>query len=120
MKLLLLAGLAGIALVVVLFFVLARGGGVVVDCSTFEVRPGEWQRADFARRQDIVAGLQECRTLHGRPAADVEALLGPPDRRTADALTYAMPYENDRQFLRVHLAGGRVERLFVETPPQQA
>ena len=120
MKWLLLAGLVGIVLVVVAFFVVAgalSGGGDSVDCSTFSVEPGDWQAADFAGRQDIVAGLQECRTLHGRTAAEVEALLGPADRRGSDALTYRMPYENDQQFLRVFLAGGRVERLFVETPP---
>jgi len=120
-------GVAGMVFVTIAFFVVAGsliGGSDDVECATFRVEPGEWQRADFARRSDITRGIGQCELLDGRSKADVERLLGPPDRRAADAsgteaYTYEMPYDDgsDKQFYRVYFEGGRVSRTFTETPP---
>lgn len=109
----------GFAVVVVAFVVLVgvklAGGGSDTDCDGFRVAPGDWQAASFDRRQDLVTGMNDCGTLDGASAADVQALLGPPSSATPQVLRYDMPIEDSGRtpVLQVELRDGEVQRLFV-------
>ncbi|MDO8187589.1 hypothetical protein Q5424_14640 [Conexibacter sp. JD483] len=71
-----------LVVVVVVLVVRADDG---VDCSGFAFDAGAWQRAradrggDPERAREIATGIAECGLVDGRTAAEVSALLGPPN-----------------------------------------
>lgn len=102
-----------VALFAIVVVVMASSGGEETDCDTFRVQPGDWQSASSDRRLDLADGIGDCDTLDGASVADVERLLGPPSRRDAGALVYAIP-ETD-SFLSVRLLNDRVDDTVVES-----
>jgi hypothetical protein len=72
-----------VAAAVAVVLVVRAGDGV--DCSSFRFDADAWQQAraerggDADRAREIAAGIAECGVVDGRPAAEVGALLGPPD-----------------------------------------
>jgi hypothetical protein len=52
--------------------------------------PEEWSRGDFGLRGEMARDLIASRVLNGKTHAEVEALLGPPDRTRTNELIYTV------------------------------
>ncbi len=111
MRLLLAFGAAVLVLLVVFFVALrAVGGGDSVDCSGFRLTPGRWQSTKPDDRSEMQIKISTCRALQGKPAEEVQALLGPPDA-TASSAIEVLSYRfgpADVRYMQVRLRDGKV------------
>jgi hypothetical protein len=113
-RLLLALGAAVLVLFVVFFVALkALGGGDDVDCSGFRLKPGQWQSTRPDDRSELQIKISMCRALQGRPAGEVQALLGPPSGTRSSAVE-VLSYRfgpRDVRYMEVRLRGGRVYEI---------
>jgi hypothetical protein len=123
---LLLAFGAAVLVLLVVFLVALRaiGGGDDIDCSGFRLKPGQWQSTKPDDRSGLQLKISMCRALQGRPASEVQGLLGPPDATTAGA-TEVLSYRfgpTDVRSMQVRLRGGKVVEVgrVTESGPQPA
>ena len=111
MRLLLAFGGAVLVLLVVFFVAIrAVGGGDGVDCSGFRLTPGRWQSTKPDDRSELQIKISMCRALQGKPAGEVQALLGPPDG-TASSGVEVLSYRfgpTDVRYMQVRLRDGKV------------
>jgi hypothetical protein len=103
---------AAVAVLLVVFVVALRaiGGSEPVDCSGFRLRPGQWQSTRTDARSALQVRIAACRALQDKPAAEVQALLGPPDATRSGAvetLSYRFGPQDVRS-MEVRLRDGRV------------
>jgi hypothetical protein len=109
----LLAAFGAAVLVLLVVFVVALkaiGGTDDVDCSGFHLTPGRWQSTRPDDRSDLQIKISTCRALQGKPAGEVQSLLGPPDATRSGAievLSYRFAPKDVRS-MEVRLREGRV------------
>ena len=125
MRLLLAFGAAVLVLLVVFLVALkALGGGDDVDCSGFRLKPGQWQSTKPDDRSELQIKISMCRALQGKPAGEVQALLGPPDD-TASSASEVLSYRfgpTDVRSMQVRLRAGKVVEVgrVTKSGPQPA
>ena len=110
MRLLLAFGAAVLVLLTVFFVAIRAVGGDGVDCSGFRLTPGRWQSTKPDDRSELQIKISMCRALQGKPAGEVQALLGPPDATRSGAvevLSYRFAPDDVRS-MEVRLRNGRV------------
>ena len=125
MRLLLAFG-AAVAVLLVVFLVAleALGGGDGVDCDGFRLKPGQWQSTKPDDRSDLQIKISMCRALQGKPAREVQALLGPPDAAASSAIE-VLSYRfgpTDVRYMQVRLRSGKVFEVgrLTKSGPQPA
>lgn len=75
-----------------------------IDCRSFAFDRAAWA-AGGPRHDDVARGLDRCHTLHGRTAAQVRALLGPPEGSAPALHSPYLRYPG----LEISFAGSRVD-----------
>ena len=103
---------AAVLLLVVVFFVAVKaiGSGDDPDCSSFRLKPGQWQATKPDDRSDLQRKIALCRALAGKQAGEVQGLLGPPTGTRSSAIE-VLSYRfgpDDVRYMEVRLRNGRV------------
>ena len=115
----LLAAIAALALLVVVFFAIVRSTTNTdpVDCSGFTLQPGQWQATTPDDRSDLQQKIAGCRALAGKSPAEVQALLGAPDKGAGgEEFSYAFGRDDPRSMY-VRFQSGRVVQAGRNGPP---
>jgi hypothetical protein len=114
-----LAAVAAVAVLLVVFFVIARSVTKTdgPDCSGFTLAPGQWQATSADDRSDLQLKIAGCRALAGKSPAEVQSLLGAPTKGDpATEVSYAFG-PSDPRSMYVRFDGGKVVQVGRNGPP---